>query len=1411
MKKTIIGILFLLSFISIAKAQPASTKFCTIEEYTSRGFEWNIVNGVTTYNSLVKLTLTKRMEVFLSHCDSYLEDGYQSSITISPGRYGDETSHTSIDCGSSNKAELKTTLPPGVYSITSTVTGSQRPGSSGGSQRAQRLYLSITTCRPFAPIDGKSNPEDLGELIHCEKIHKEFNTYEYKDTYQFDPDLEQSSGDVWLKFYLSGDAKVIFTTTLKDMPTYSVLLDRNNNPIADPSAILPQGIYYFVCGGKDIYTDGILSTDIEAQYQTFLGDATVVFPAINSNLNYVAKTQMTVPTGSSGGINLTPQNSITSLTCFDGLGRITRTIDKGITPSGQDLVKLIEYLNLDLVSREWNPVPYSGESASDTYSLISAKARTFYDDQKPHTGNTYERSPLDRILQQYGQGEDWLANNKCISFDYSLNKAGSCCRFVVEDGNYLVYTDSHPANSLFVKQVSDEDGRITYEYSDNLGRTILSRRINNGVNHDTYFVYDNSNKLRVVMPPVASDNFIAQGMNKKTPISELQYDSYIYIYNSNGQCITKGIPGKGLETYSYDKTGRMIFSRDADQTNKGKCRFYLYDKMGREVITGICSYYSIYEDELTKTVTAERTTGSGWMNTGYAFSDVSIRNIQLHTVNYYDNYDYQSLFSQYMSGMSFKHKEGYDDKYTFRALTESSAKSLLTGTRVWMLDSSGREIFTAFYYDAKDRLVQKQEISSDGKKIQEYYGYDFAGNIIHKYNLQSNTQYQGTTTEYTYTYDHAGRLKKVSHRVNGSRNEMVLSEIVYDELGRKQSQSLLNDVETLQYSYNIRNWLKSISGTDFAQELYYNTVCQGAVNSTPQYNGNISVMAWRTGNDMHRGYVYTYDDLNRLSKGTYFEFGPRHNPRQIDYVNGPFYNESFTYDKMGNVMTLVRTGLSDVHNEMREAPHVPGGPPCAGYVCAVHQYGEIDNLRYTRSRNQLRRINDSAVDPLYEGAFDFTDGVNEGIEYRYDSNGNIIEDKNKGIDEITWNALQLPKKITFANGHRIKYTYDALGVKHQVKYITAGEPVSMVLGSTVPGSTPRTESVETVDYCGETIYRDGKITILTENGYIGEGSEGRFTYHTYLSDYQGNIRGVLDNAGRLLQVNHYYPSGLSFAEKTGPEIQPRKYNGKELDRTHGVNIYDYGWRMYDPAILEWWGVDKLAEKYYDVSPYSYCLNNPISNVDPDGRFPFFLVPLAKGAIGAAADVTAQVMVGMANGQGFGEAVSNIDYTSVGASFVTSAIVAPGMSTAAKITTATTITIDAMVDVSSNEGVKVVGQDKTFTKAAIDAAVSVVPGKILKKSTSSLDKAITTDLGSKTAAILTKETKTTLKQVQATITGENFQFGANTAADFTGSIIGGQTNILLDNQTNIPVTNNISPEDPGMQKTDATRVYNSYRR
>ena len=67
---------------------------------------------------------------------------------------------------------------------------------------------------------------------------------------------------------------------------------------------------------------------------------------------------------------------------------------------------------------------------------------------------------------------------------------------------------------------------------------------------------------------------------------------------------------------------------------------------------------------------------------------------------------------------------------------------------------------------------------------------------------------------------------------------------------------------------------------------------------------------------------------------------------------------------------------------------------------------------------------------------------------------------------------------------------------------------------------------------------------------------------------------------------------------------PYLFNGKELDSETG--LYYYGARYYDPKVSLWLNVDPLAEKYPNISPYTYVANNPINAIDPDGKLIIFI-------------------------------------------------------------------------------------------------------------------------------------------------------------------------------------------------------------
>ena len=198
-------------------------------------------------------------------------------------------------------------------------------------------------------------------------------------------------------------------------------------------------------------------------------------------------------------------------------------------------------------------------------------------------------------------------------------------------------------------------------------------------------------------------------------------------------------------------------------------------------------------------------------------------------------------------------------------------------------------------------------------------------------------------------------------------------------------------------------------------------------------------------------------------------------------------------------------------------------------------------------------------------------------EYAYDANGNLTQDLNKGIEDIQYNCLNLPRLIKFKDQSTITYTYAADGTKLRVEH-------------KIGNSTTRTT------YCSNVIYEDGTAKcLLTEEGYVSLDDR---EYHYYLKDHQGNNRVLVNKNGGVEEINHYYPFGGIFASEEN--VQPYKYNGKELDTKKGLNWYDYGARRYDAALGIFTTVDPSSEKYYPTSPYVYCGGDPINRIDPTG-------------------------------------------------------------------------------------------------------------------------------------------------------------------------------------------------------------------
>ncbi len=201
----------------------------------------------------------------------------------------------------------------------------------------------------------------------------------------------------------------------------------------------------------------------------------------------------------------------------------------------------------------------------------------------------------------------------------------------------------------------------------------------------------------------------------------------------------------------------------------------------------------------------------------------------------------------------------------------------------------------------------------------------------------------------------------------------------------------------------------------------------------------------------------------------------------------------------------------------------------------------------------------------------------------------MTSDQNKSLDSIVYNYLNLPQQINISTdgNNEINYLYTANGQKlmKQTKIENAVE--------------------QTVDYIGNFVYEANVLKfILTGEGRVVVNSGGTYEYQYSLKDHLGNTRITFNQNGQIIQEDAYYPFGMKMnglCYETGEDYKNKYlYNGKELQDDFGLDWYDYGARFYDPQIGRWHVPDPASEISRRWSPYSYCYNNPIRFVDPDG-------------------------------------------------------------------------------------------------------------------------------------------------------------------------------------------------------------------
>ena len=280
---------------------------------------------------------------------------------------------------------------------------------------------------------------------------------------------------------------------------------------------------------------------------------------------------------------------------------------------------------------------------------------------------------------------------------------------------------------------------------------------------------------------------------------------------------------------------------------------------------------------------------------------------------------------------------------------------------------------------------------------------------------------------------------------------------------------------------------------------------------------------------------------------------------EVYYINA-FSENAFSYDLNGNILSLTWYGSDTAVPE--------------------------DSLAYSYNGNMLVGVSNSG-------------SSGGGGSYTHDANGNLTRDGLSCLD-IEYDDLNLTSRVSSGDTTLAVYGHLADGTK--ICSVDGTGNGFQYRGSLVYAQTAGQSGspVLTLD-CALT--SAGRIVRWT-------AADGSVSYRSliHLRDHLGSVRAVVDgDTGTVIEASDYYPFGKRIptpvTEPVAPTSQNRwLFSGKESQSflSAAIPLLDFGARMYDPLTARWTAQDPLAEKYYAVSPYAYCIGNPISLFDPNG-------------------------------------------------------------------------------------------------------------------------------------------------------------------------------------------------------------------
>ncbi|MEP4091040.1 DUF6443 domain-containing protein, partial [Reichenbachiella sp.] len=768
--------------------------------------------------------------------------------------------------------------------------------------------------------------------------------------------------------------------------------------------------------------------------------------------------------------SLNMDETLISQAYFDGLGRALQTVTKSASPEQNDLTQVNVYDHFGRQQKQYMPYATSTTATNElNISKLLTEQASFYDNASdditdsdvPYSEIVYENSPLQRITEAAAPGESWkIGSGHTVKYTYRTNLVNEVRQWK-SDGTSSGF---YPADSLWVSEVADEEQHKVQSFTDKSGRTVMQRReLDDNVWAVTTPIYDLLGRIKYTISPEGMEALAPTGT---VSLSAAFIDDWVftYAYDDLGRVTEKKVPGAEVQYFIYDNLDRIVLTQDGNLRSDDQWTYVKYDQFNRVVMTGLYTNTTTTTaagiqallDAETAYHEADATTNHGYTNLAFPTTGIEVL-----TVAYFDDYDFDNNGTADYSYVA--------ENYAGEPTPFSRTRGLSTGGKVRILGTTDW-LASVVFYDKYGRAIQAQGQNHFGGTDRATTQYDFAGRALKSWQ-RHHTATDTILITNRFDYDHAGRILEQYQQLD-SEAEILLASYSYNDLGQlidKKIHSTDNGTtfeQSLDFTYNIRGWLTSLNDADLSNvetdsgddlwgmELGYDQSLTG-MTTTEVFNGNISGVKWSSGQGLGeqkaKGYAYEYDKANR------FKSAQHYSQKASWATTDAFSVDNLTYDHNGNIETLTRKQQDGT---------------------------ALDDLSYTYDGNQLLTVADAAVD------LGFKDGNTTGDDYLYDPNGNLTEDKNKGLDSIAYNHLNLPVRVTKADSTYQSYTYTASGTKLAVASYSKTDVL-----------------LDRTDYLGAFLYKDSVLqSIQHGDGRIIAESDGGYEHQYHIKDHQGNIR-----------------------------------------------------------------------------------------------------------------------------------------------------------------------------------------------------------------------------------------------------------------------------------------------------------------